>query len=127
VWTVTISGGASCPVPGTPILALPANGSSTGDTTPEFRWNPASDASEYRVQVDNNADFSSPEKNFVTAQVAYTLAVPLPPGTYYWRVLAHHTANGCDTWSTWSAAWMVTIATAAAPPVPATPTPATND
>jgi hypothetical protein len=90
--SLTIS---TCATPGTAGLVAPANGTTTGDSTPTFDWNPASDANEYRVQVDNNANFSSPEKNFVTMRTDYTLGVGLAPGTYYWRLRGHNTA-GCD-------------------------------
>ncbi len=119
-----ITWGSPCATPGTPTLVAPANGSVINDTTPTFRWNAASNANDYHVQIDNNADFSSPEKNFMTTRTDYTLAVGLAPGTYYWRVRGRNTSDGCNTYGPWSAVWTVVITNCATPGTPTLVAPA---
>ncbi len=65
-------------------------------------WSNVSWAVGYHIQVDDNADFSSPNFNRDDLPIG-ALSVPvdsLPNGFYYWRVRAQR-ANG--TWSEWSA------------------------
>ena len=51
--------------PSVPTLVYPANGTVTTDTTPWLDWSDVTDATgvNYQLQVDNNADFSSPVVN----------------------------------------------------------------
>ncbi|MFN8439147.1 MAG: hypothetical protein U0175_00115 [Caldilineaceae bacterium] len=56
--------------------------------TPTFTWDRVDGASGYTLQVDNDANFTSPvidEKVYVPS---FTPLELLPDGTYYWRVLA---------------------------------------
>jgi len=99
-WSVTITG-----PPGVPTLSTPANGSDTSDTTPTFIWSSVSGATSYRIQADNNSDFSSPEIDQTTSDTEYTPSSPLSPGTYYWRVGASNTCGD----SNWSSSWSVTV------------------
>ena len=61
--------------PSTPNLVSPADNSTTGDNTPAFDWSDstdpagANDTITYRIQVDNNCDFSSPERDQTTSLV----------------------------------------------------------
>ena len=87
--------------PTAPTLLSPGNGSSTCDTTPTFDWSTVSGATSYRIQVDNNSDFSSPEIDTTTTNSDYTPGTALAPNTYYWRVRA---SNSCGN-GTWSAVW----------------------
>jgi hypothetical protein len=91
--------------PAAPALSSPANGSETGDTTPRFSWSSVSGATSYRIQVDNNAGFGSPEVDLTTSNLYYTPAAPLSLGTHYWRVRAINTCGG-----SWSSSRTVTIA-----------------
>jgi hypothetical protein len=74
------------------------------DSTPTFNWTKISDTSQYHLEVDNNADFSSPEANYTdinqylypayyssnSTRVSFTLPTPLTSwGTYYFRVRAY--------------------------------------
>jgi hypothetical protein len=122
-WRVSVDGGDPLPTwtliitpakPTRPILSAPANRTLTNDNTPIFNWLPATNGDTYQIQIDNNADFSSPEQD-VTVGVESYIAGTLPDGRYYWRVRAFNsdTAPGA-----WSAAWQVTVDTLA-PPVPA--------
>ncbi len=83
-----------CTVPAAPNLATPASGSSTCDTTPYFDWSSVSGATSYRIQVDDNSSFSSPEIDTTISNSSYTPASPLSVDTYYWRVQA---SNSCGT------------------------------
>jgi len=94
-----------CPTPTTPSLTSPSNGSSACDTTPSFDWSSVSGATSYRIQVDNNSSFGSPEIDTTTSSSNYTPGSALSPGTYYWRVRA---SNSCGDGS-WSSVWSVTI------------------
>jgi hypothetical protein len=110
-----------------PVLVAPANGASTADPTPTFRWNAVTSAAKYTLQVDNNADFSSPIINRTQTTTTYTPGSALPARTYYWRVRAQDKAGN---WSIWSTRWSFRITSGAViPPTdtlatqPATPTP----
>jgi len=96
---------ATCPVAGEPNLSSPADDSSTCDTTPHFDWSLVSEATSYRIQVDNNSGFGSPAIDTTTSSPNYTPGSSLSPGTYYWRVRA---SNACGNGS-WSSARSVTI------------------
>jgi M6 family metalloprotease-like protein len=95
--------------PAPPQLIAPANGSATNDNTPTFTWEAVSTATSYRIQVDNNADFSSPAINSTRSGTTLTPGTALADGLYYWRVQARG-ANGL--WGPWSAVWTLTIDTA---------------
>jgi len=97
-WTVDTA------VPPAPNLLSPANEASTSDTTPTFDWSDVTDASgvSYSLQVDDNADFSSPiiSKEGLT-ESTYTLTKDeaLSKGTYYWRVKAVDGAGNASGWT----------------------------
>jgi hypothetical protein len=73
--------------------------------TPTLTWNRVTWATGYQIQVDNNADFSSPAySNIITSGAILAQTMPTGPlhnGTWYWRVRARHSDG---TWGTWSAA-----------------------
>ncbi|MEW6577707.1 MAG: M6 family metalloprotease domain-containing protein, partial [Chloroflexota bacterium] len=71
-----------------PLLLSPADGSTTSNNTPTFTWEAVSGATSYRIQADNNADFSSPAINSTRTSPTYARVTPLPDGLYYWRVQA---------------------------------------
>ena len=58
------------------------------------------------MQVDNDADFSSPEIDVSPAVSSYTPLSDLAADTYIWRVRAR---NGAGAWSEWSSPWAFTI------------------
>lgn len=90
--------------PAAPNLRSPANGSST-PKKPQLSWSAAPGAAQYEIQVDNNADFSSPEFSAATGK---TLAQSktLLARKYYWRVRAKDAAGN---WSAWSAVFSFTV------------------
>ncbi|MBL8165596.1 MAG: CSLREA domain-containing protein [Anaerolineae bacterium] len=69
--------------------------------TPTLTWTRVQQASGYEIQVDNNADFSSPEySNSSLPGTALSVTTSaLADGTYYWRVRGRN-ANGIPgAWS----------------------------
>ncbi len=74
--------------PSAPTLLSPPDGASGVSTVPTLTWTAAAGAASYLVQVDNNADFSSPEYSATVAGTT-TIATGLSPDlTFYWRVRA---------------------------------------
>jgi len=94
-----------CPLPASPLLGAPVDGSRTTDTTPNFAWLAVIGASTYRIQVDDNSDFSSPEIETDTPDLEYEPTLPLSLSAYSWRVLA---TNSCGDGS-WSLAQSFTL------------------
>ncbi len=95
--------------PGVPVLVSPANNALLSDTTPTLNWNQSATPvgttfDHYQVQVDDNADFSSPVIDQDVAGIrnhTLTLTTLLNPNTrYYWRVRAWNTAGDYSAWST---------------------------
>jgi hypothetical protein len=89
---------AICNVPDAAVLVAPADGDSNQTQPLTLNWSDAAGALTYRVQIDNNSDFSGTVfDNKVTLS---TMSVTgLTVGTkFYWRVRAH---NGCG-WADWS-------------------------
>jgi N-acetylneuraminic acid mutarotase len=79
-----------------PTPLSPKNGSFTNNNKPTFDWSNVTDPSgvRYVLQVDNNADFTSPEVNASGLEATeFTLATSLPDGLYHWRVGAVDGAN----------------------------------
>jgi len=72
------------------------------DTTPRLSWYPVSGYSvdKYQVQVDDDDNFSSPERDTVTSDFYWTVSPPLPgyPQYWHWRVRAHN-AIGWGQWA----------------------------
>jgi subtilisin-like proprotein convertase family protein len=80
--------------PAAPTLVSPSNGASGVSTSPTLTWNAVAGATSYLVQVDDNADFSSPEFS-ATVAVTSAAATGLATDTlYHWRVTANNTCGG---------------------------------
>ena len=86
-----------------PALVAPANGAVITDHTPYLDWSKvtASSTVHYQLQVDNNADFSSPavSKTWVSYSY-YTVTTSLSHGTYYWRVRSVDASGNKSAWTT---------------------------
>jgi hypothetical protein len=101
-------GSGTCDRPGVPVLVAPVDGSAAGGNRPTFEWDAVTGAEEYQIQVDDDADFSSPERDETTASTEYTPASGLSGGVHYWRVRA---SNGCGA-GVWSVRREFTVLTA---------------
>jgi hypothetical protein len=82
--------------PAAPTITAPANGENTNDNTPNLDWGAVSENSLpvlYRVWIDNNSNFSSPEKD--SGWIGATSYTPsaLPDNLYYLRVAAKDNAG----------------------------------
>jgi hypothetical protein len=107
-WTTSWAFKRDNTIPPLPSLLSPGDGTTT-TSTPTLDWSDVTDASgvTYELQVDNDADFSSPGEGSLSAS-EYTLTAEqaLPSGTYYWRVRA---VDGAGNASTWTTAWSFTV------------------
>jgi len=74
--------------PGSPVLLVPEHGSILTDVTPTFSWSSARGAERYRLLVDSDQEFRSPEIDNWTGDTTFTPTVSLSPNTYYWKVYA---------------------------------------
>jgi C1A family cysteine protease len=93
--------------PDSPSLLKPSNGEPLGGyANIRFSWSQVPGAGGYRLQVDDDPGFLSPEADVASiAATSYTLAGPLIEGqTYYWHVSA---ANGCGEGFFSDAFWFV--------------------
>ena len=91
----------SPPVPPAPSLYSPSNYSIRYNQTPHsFDWSTVNGYSvdEYRIYVDNNSGFGSPEINQTPTSSNYTSYSNLSNNVYYWKVQAHNSGG----WGNWS-------------------------
>lgn len=102
VYTIAISGtsspsgivrsnqvqlGVYAGAPAAPTLTAPANGAVGQPKRPVFTWGAVAGTQIYRIEVDNNADFSSPAFQTTTAGTSAQPASDLATNTlFYWRV-----------------------------------------
>lgn len=84
--------------PSTPSLLSPSNGAITNDDTPYLDWGTVTDATEYRIQIDDSSSFTSPVVNTLVGSSSYT-SPHLFDDTYYWRVQAYDTYGYSSSWS----------------------------
>jgi len=99
----------SCAAPAAPTLIGPADGTMTTDTTPTLSWNAVANAGQYRLQVDNNADFSSPVVNQLRTTTDFTPGAALARQGYFWRVISVNNSGGCNQPGGSSLIWAFTI------------------
>ena len=91
--------------PGRPMLVSSGNGTFTNDNTPTFVWIKGENVDSYRLLVDNDPDFSSPEENRLLGAFdnTYTIADEnaLPNENYSWKVIAINAVgeNESDVWT----------------------------
>ncbi|MBZ0293089.1 MAG: hypothetical protein K8L99_11045 [Anaerolineae bacterium] len=81
-----------------PNLIAPANNAWTNSGAPQFTWDSVADATSYQIQIDNNSDFSSPERDASPTTTTYTASPQLTDTLYYWRVRGI-SAAGSGPWS----------------------------
>ncbi|WP_455392096.1 Ig-like domain-containing protein, partial [[Eubacterium] cellulosolvens] len=89
-----------------PYLVAPANGSTVIDITPTLDYFALDSTtngliSSYWVQIDDNADFSSPEVSVTTTNLSNFTAPFLYSSTFYWRVKVNYSTppNSNTGWS----------------------------
>lgn len=92
--------------PAVPVLISPANGATIRDNTPTLSWRASTGTSQYQLQMDNNANFSSPIVNISTPETRYMRTASLGDRVYYWRMRARDAAGN---WSRWSARYSFTL------------------
>ena len=84
--------------PSPPTLLSPAH-TSTSVQRPTLQWSAIIGDIEYQIQVDNNADFSSPEFTATNKKASIRTSTLSKNNTYYWRVRVKDKAGN---WSAWS-------------------------
>lgn len=67
--------------------------------TPRFVWDRVDGASAYQLQVDDDANFSSPLVNETLAGTAYTPPDGLKDGQFYWRVAIRRSSKLVGRWT----------------------------
>ncbi len=110
----------------TPTLQTPLDASTVVDT--HFAWSPVAAAKSYQIQISPNGDWTNNvTKDVTTFATAYSPAVPLLNGSYFWRVRAFDAAGHAGTWSDvssvtrqWNAAPTVVTPAPASPGNPTT-------
>ena len=90
-------------------LVAPADGLVTRSPTPAFDWSDLYAGTNYELQVDDNADFSSPVLDLMMPVSAFTPPA-LGDGLYHWRARGFSVA-----WSDWAGPWHLRVDTQ--PPV----------
>jgi hypothetical protein len=92
------SGGRSFTTPaiGQVTLLLPGNGASVS-LPATLDWTDVTGAASYHLQVCSNSSCSTTVRDTSLANSLYQLTLPLPAGTYYWRVQAIGSVSGA--WS----------------------------
>lgn len=68
------------------------------NTTPTFEWDRVEGASAYKLQIDDDANFSSPLVR-VLSGTSYTPIEPLKDGTHYWRVAIMRSDDVTGRWT----------------------------
>lgn len=98
-----------------PVLKSPPDNSAS-DKTPKLIWEFSgqciTDGSCFRIEVDNNSDFSSPEKSSYTNSFSYS-PQGLTEGVYFWRVKAKDVS---EKWSDWSSVFKFNTSLASSVP-----------
>jgi hypothetical protein len=93
--------------PSAPALISPANGAAITDSTPLFDWSDSTGSPTlYQLQVDDNADFSSPTLTKTSSGSTTSATTALANGTYYWRVRAR---DALGNWGEWSVVYSFSL------------------
>ncbi len=71
--------------PKTPVLQSPSDNLLTNSVSLTFSWEALTGVTGYQIQIDNNSDFSSPERTTITADLSYTASLA-SSGEFFWRV-----------------------------------------
>lgn len=122
VKTIYVSVDYSVPLPPAPVLSTPSNlGAKFNQTPHSYTWSTAGNAVKYRIYVDNNSGFGSPEINQEPVSNSLSSNTVLANNVYYWKVQA---ANSQNQWGPWSSTYSYVEDTP--PPAPSISNPANN-
>ena len=87
-------------------LSSPEDGEGVEDIAPLFEWEEVSFADQYRLQVDDDPDFSTPIIDILTEVNLYYTYDSIPAGEEcFWRVRA----EVLGSWGDWSETWSFTV------------------
>ncbi len=78
-----------------------------------FDWGTSSGANLYRIYVDNNSGFGSPEINTTTSSTYLYSYSSLPDNVYFWKVQAR---NSSGAWGDWSSTRQYVVDQPPSPP-----------
>jgi hypothetical protein len=93
----------------------PPDGTTVG-ATPTFTWDRMEGDGSYQIQVDDDANFSSPLINKAVDGTSFTPTTAFRDGVYYWRVAMRRSASVIGRWSE-----RKTFTKTSEPPAPVSP------
>jgi predicted outer membrane repeat protein len=100
IWMLTEMYGGPRP-PGVFDLQLPAQNTAVGGAwSPSFAWTPAALATGYRLVVDDDPAFASPEIDTTTAATSFAGGTLQAGRVYYWTVYAQNSGGSTQPWHT---------------------------
>ena len=85
--------------PPPPLLISPRD-TSHSQNSPILQWSSVDGALQYQIEMDNNADFNSPEFNTTTSKTSIRTKTPAKSTTYFWHIRAKDKAGNWGSWST---------------------------
>jgi N-acetylglucosamine-6-sulfatase len=97
--------------PSVPTQVAPPNTLAATSRRPTFRWQGATSAASYQLQISSSSTFVTKLVNATVAGLTFQPVASLPVGTLWWRVR--------KTGGSWSPTWTVKIPAADPPPVTA--------
>ncbi|MEJ5197810.1 MAG: hypothetical protein WHX53_02695 [Anaerolineae bacterium] len=104
---IDLTRGLTPTVAAAPTLLRPPHAAESVEVAPLLEWWPVAGAAAYRVQISRNDEDHGFANGLVVDETvpypAFTPAIRLAPGTYYWRVSA-------DDGASWSAIWRFQVA-----------------
>ncbi|NOZ28107.1 MAG: VWA domain-containing protein [Chloroflexi bacterium] len=98
-----------------PYFRNPPDGIATTDHQITFGWSNVPDAVGYRLEVDDDPNFGSPELAVNVSVSWYKPTTPLPDGTFYYRVKARRSDGSESGWSATGQVTFITVVASAAP------------
>ena len=99
LWPVIKSKVCATEIP--PELIYPDDGN-TSNVSPTFMWSSLADVAEYNLQVDNQANFTSPVISMTITNTLFNPVSALSDSLYFWRVRGRSIFDSCDNYSGWS-------------------------
>lgn len=84
-------------LPPAPELLIPPDGGIVAFGRLKLAWESMTQVDSYKVEIDNNADFSSPERIKILAASEWIILPLLPPSVWYWHVQSYNS----EGWGDW--------------------------